>query len=187
VNVVGGTLAPGASAGTLTVNGSYSQDGNSTLAIEIGGTSGSGVFDLLSVSGSASLAGSLSVSLLNNPSLTVGDMFTVLSAGSVTGNLALTGPAASAFALSATSNSLVLEYLGGGVIDVDLDNDGDVDGRDFLLIQRTDPSLIPAWQEQYGSNSLSANIAIPEPNSLILLACVIATGVFGRREVALMR
>jgi autotransporter-associated beta strand protein len=43
-----GTVAPGASAGTMTVSGNYSQDSASTLAIEIGGTT-AGAFDSLNV------------------------------------------------------------------------------------------------------------------------------------------
>lgn len=170
VNVLGGTLAPGASPGTLTINGNYSQDAGSTLAIEIAGTPASGMFDLLDIAGTASLAGLLDVAFVGSPTLSIGDHFTVLTASSVTGgsSLALTGSAASSFTLDATSgNSLVLEFIGGGMVDVDLDDDGDVDGRDFLLIQRTDPSLISEWQAQFGSLSpLGGNLlTVPEPSS----------------------
>ena len=43
-----GIVAPGASAGTMTVKGNYLQAAEATLAIEIGGT-GAGAFDLLNV------------------------------------------------------------------------------------------------------------------------------------------
>jgi len=53
---------------------------------------------------------------------------------------------------------------------VDLDDDGDVDGADFLLIQRSDPSLIPAWVAAYGNGALSsATAAVPEPSAVTLL------------------
>ena len=54
---------------------------------------------------------------------------------------------------------------------VDLDGDGDVDGQDFLLIQRTDPALIPQWQLEFGSGggALAAAAAVPEPGALGLL------------------
>ena len=187
VNVLGGSLAPGgASPGTLTINGNFSQDASSTLAIEIGGNPASGLFDLLDVSGSASLAGMLDVSLFGSPSLSVGDAFTVLTAASVSGGggLSLTGSASDAFSLDATSgNSLVLTFLGGGVVDVDLDNDGDVDGIDFLLIQRTNPSLISDWQAQYGSSSsIAAATSVPEPLSIVVLATGTLLGLaVGRR------
>ncbi len=35
----------------------------------------------------------------------------------------------------------------------DVDNDGDVDGADFLKIQRENPSLIPEWQQNYGETN----------------------------------
>lgn len=54
-------------------------------------------------------------------------------------------------------------------VDVDLDDDNDVDGSDFLLIQQSDPSLIPDWQAEYGSGTLLAvGTAVPEPSTLIL-------------------
>ena len=67
---------------------------------------------------------------------------------------------------------------------VDLDGDGDVDGQDFLLIQRTDPSLIPQWQLEFGSggDSLSAVAAVPEPNSLTLLGLALGLAPLARRR-----
>ncbi len=52
---MGGTVRPGGSIGTLTVNGNYQQDTNSTLAIEVSPVAAS----RLAVTGSASLAGTL--------------------------------------------------------------------------------------------------------------------------------
>ena len=54
----------------------------------------------------------------------------------------------------------------------DFDNDGDVDGIDFLGIQRTDPSLIPLWAQEYGSNSGGSETGrvavVPEPATLTI-------------------
>jgi hypothetical protein len=57
------------------------------------------------------------------------------------------------------------------VADADFDNDGDVDGRDFLLIQRGDPSQIPLWESDFGDGGgpLGALSSVPEPTSLLLL------------------
>lgn len=71
----------------------------------------------------------------------------------------------------------------------DFDRDGDVDGRDFLAWQRghgiVDPAFIDGdanydgvvdgtdlaiWQAAYGGDALPANLNVPEPNSLCLLA-----------------
>jgi hypothetical protein len=51
----------------------------------------------------------------------------------------------------------------------DFDNDGDVDGRDFLVWQRN-PSLgsLGDWQANYGAGSLSASTAMPEPSAFVL-------------------
>lgn len=57
-----GTVAPGTStaAGTLSVQGNYTQGSNGVLDIKLGGT-GAGEFDLLDVDGSARLGGSLHI------------------------------------------------------------------------------------------------------------------------------
>lgn len=64
---------------------------------------------------------------------------------------------------------------------VDLDSDGDVDGADFLAIQRDDPSLIPQWQTEYGTGALSAAVsAVPEPSTLLL--SILAFAALGCRR-----
>jgi hypothetical protein len=52
----------------------------------------------------------------------------------------------------------------------DFDEDGDVDGRDFLVWQRN-PSVgnLADWQANYGAGPLTAStIAVPEPGALLL-------------------
>ncbi|NOZ40146.1 MAG: lamin tail domain-containing protein [Planctomycetes bacterium] len=51
---------------------------------------------------------------------------------------------------------------------VDLDGDGDVDGADFLAIQRINPSLIAQWQTEYAGGALSAATSVPEPTTVVL-------------------
>lgn len=61
----------------------------------------------------------------------------------------------------------------------DFDNDGDVDGRDFLAWQRGDsPDSLSAgdladWQGNYGFGTLAAATAVPEPSCSALLLGVI--------------
>ena len=53
----------------------------------------------------------------------------------------------------------------------DFDEDGDVDGADFLKWQR-DPTIgnLADWQANYGAaSSLAAAEAVPEPASLMIL------------------
>jgi len=80
----------------------------------------------------------------------------------------------------------VLAAVGGGAgADVDLDDDGDVDGADFLAIQRTNPSLIPDWQSQFGSGALSVvTTAVPEPSSVMLIGLAMALIPLARRQRA---
>lgn len=53
----------------------------------------------------------------------------------------------------------------------DIDGDDDVDGADYLQIQRDNLVLISQWEVQYGTGpgSLSSSTAVPEPSSLLLL------------------
>jgi hypothetical protein len=81
---------------------------------------------------------------------------------------------------------LVGEFAGSGV---DTDNDGDVDGTDFLALQRTDPSLIAAWSAEFGTTAAQASgAAVPEPASgvallLGLAGLLVRGGVPGSRRV----
>ena len=65
LNNSGGTVAPGASPGTLTVNGSYSQGASGTLEIAADGHS-AGQFSVLTVNGNVTLAGTLSLAPNSN-------------------------------------------------------------------------------------------------------------------------
>jgi hypothetical protein len=98
-----GTVAPGNSPGAITISGNYVQGSAAALAMEIAGTSAN-QFDSLSITGSATLGGSLDVSLFDGfvPSST--DQFMILTAASLTGGFA---------------NALDhVDVLGGGRFDV---------------------------------------------------------------------
>ncbi|MCX8158004.1 MAG: PA14 domain-containing protein [Verrucomicrobiae bacterium] len=75
-----GRVAPGTSAGTLTINGNYSQGPGGTLEIELGGANAGSEYDQLVVNGTAELNGRLVVTLINNFVPTNGQSFTVLTA-----------------------------------------------------------------------------------------------------------
>ena len=69
----------------------------------------------------------------------------------------------------------------------DFDDDGDVDGRDFLVWQRGgSPTPLSAgdlatWQANYGTGGLSAVAAVPEPSSILLLT-LLGTAFLGSRR-----
>lgn len=74
---------------------------------------------------------------------------------------------------------------GGGLV-ADLDADNDVDGNDFLLVQRTDPSLTPTWESEFGqSNAARAAGNVPEPTTALLTLLAAATFAARRRTTAL--
>ncbi|HYX43099.1 MAG TPA: carboxypeptidase regulatory-like domain-containing protein, partial [Pyrinomonadaceae bacterium] len=89
----GGTLNPGTSPGCLNVTGNYTQTSGGTLNIEIGGTSACTQFDQLNINGSATLAGTLSINLVNGFSASAGQSFQIAAYASHTGTFAsVTGP-----------------------------------------------------------------------------------------------
>ena len=79
-----GNVAPGASVGTLTIRGNYTQTKDGTLTIEIDSKKN---HDVLAVGGQANLDGTLRIQKLGKaPRLKVGDTFKVLTAsGGVSG------------------------------------------------------------------------------------------------------
>ena len=81
-----GTVAPGASAGLINVTGAYSQDASGVLAIELGGLAAGSQYDRLAVSGAATLGGIMQVTLINGFVPSGNASFTVVTAGSVSGN-----------------------------------------------------------------------------------------------------
>jgi|GEM_PF-887709 len=88
-------------------------------------------------------------------------------------------------------NLMFVEELEMGMVDTE--PDGDVDGADFLALQRNDPSTISAWQLAYGTTPpmLSASTTVPEPASLIMavLSSFLALGSTRcyRRNVSSLR
>jgi uncharacterized repeat protein (TIGR01451 family) len=64
VNNAGGTLSPGTSPGTIAITGNYTQGSTGAMNIELAGTS-AGQFDLVNVSGTVTLDGTLNVTLLS--------------------------------------------------------------------------------------------------------------------------
>jgi len=84
----GGTVGAGNSPGELTINGNYDQDVLANMIVEIAGMA-NGEFDVLSVTGIASLDGGLEVILLDNYIPQIDDEFDILLAGTLTGEFDL--------------------------------------------------------------------------------------------------
>ena len=68
------------------------------------------------------------------------------------------------------------QFVSVTVPSADFDDDGDVDGRDFLTWQRNNgnASDLALWQNQYGSGgSLAASVAVPEPSACVWLVAML--------------
>jgi hypothetical protein len=74
------------------------------------------------------------------------------------------------------------QMTGASVLDGDADGDGDVDGADFLKWQRNVGKAMPWTGSGSGSGSSSQLSAVPEPASLMLLACGSLALALGRRR-----
>ncbi|HNQ23583.1 MAG TPA: hypothetical protein PKK06_10860 [Phycisphaerae bacterium] len=132
---LGGTVAPGCSTGTLTVTGDYTQDEAAGLEVELRGLAAGTEYDRLAVSGIATLAGTLRISLLDDFVPQVGDTFEVVAAGSVAGQFAavegLCLDAQRKFAIEYTSTAVTLTVVARFAGDGDFDCDSDVDLDDY--------------------------------------------------------
>ncbi|HEY7114955.1 MAG TPA: hypothetical protein VH475_00120, partial [Tepidisphaeraceae bacterium] len=157
-----GRFSPGASPGTLNVDGDYAQEPAASLQVELAPPSTVGPkyvqqFDVLKISGHADLAGTLEVALLDGFAPASGETFRILTAASRAGQFtqlrgALLGPAGDADhvryaapAYDATGVTLtVTQRLLG-----DANLDGSVDFNDLVpLAQHYDgaPDTPDPWQ-----------------------------------------
>lgn len=106
VSLDAATLAPGSSPGTLNITGNLTLSPSSTTAIELWGTT-AGLFDVINVSGSASLAGALNATTGNGYVPGVGHALRFMTFASSTGNFGSTS-LPSGMSLSALTTALDL-------------------------------------------------------------------------------
>jgi T5SS/PEP-CTERM-associated repeat protein len=155
-----GTLAPGNSAGSTAILGSYTQQGAATLQIEIGGPLPTTQHDFVSVTNTVALGGTLQLAMLGGYVPNPADTFAVLDAtGNVTGtfaNVANGGRLATADG----SGSFLVNYgaasafnpkqivLSNFELSGDFNQDSAVDAADYV-----------AWRKM-----ITGNPAIDEPN-----------------------
>ena len=112
-----GTLAAGGlnDVGTLSLQGGLTQEAGGIFVVDLASTAAGG-FDLLTVSGSALLGGTLSVNLLASAHFNVGDSFTVMTWNQRLGDsqfasLDLTQAGGYGFATEYGANSLTLRVM----------------------------------------------------------------------------
>jgi len=86
VNAMGGTTAPGQSPGVLTIDGDFVNDPTGIIEIELAGSTPGNEHDQLVVNGTATLGGTLTVSLIDGFMPQEGDAFVILTASTVSGS-----------------------------------------------------------------------------------------------------
>ncbi|MFT4585822.1 MAG: fibronectin-binding autotransporter adhesin, partial [Gammaproteobacteria bacterium] len=90
---IGAEFGPGNSPGLLTINGDFSQDGNSSILFELAGTIAESEYDVVDISGTANLAGELVIDWFDNGgglfSASEGDVFDIFSAETILGEFDL--------------------------------------------------------------------------------------------------
>lgn len=194
---INGNLAIGDSIGAAEVS-ILDLTSRGDLEIDIAG-SNFDEYDRLTTSFAANLAGDLEVTLLNGFVPLAGDSFQILqSLGSLSGQFRELGTVLPALPGN-LSWEIDYDNLNGLVFlnviapfTADFDGDGDVDGVDL-----THPTLgwqarygndldgtdFLAWQQQFGSGTLSASTAVPEPKGVALVILALCgTSAFSRRE-----
>ena len=131
----GGTLAHGDVVGGMTLDGDYTQHANATLEVEILDLSIAAVADAINISGTATLAGTLSVVMHPEHRPPVGERFTVMTFASRSGtfdNVVANGLAL--FDIVYHDDSVELVVADSPVGPGDLDENGAVDQGDFVLM-----------------------------------------------------
>lgn len=126
---------PGNSAGTLSINGDYTQTIAGDLEIQIG----SAGFDKLSVTNAANLNGVLVVSMIGNYNPPDGQVFEILNASSVSGAFSTamlpTLPGGRTFSVSYTNTAVRLTVgEGGPACPADVDGDGFIGFSDLNVV-----------------------------------------------------
>lgn len=179
------TDSPTADPVDLQISGDLLLQAGSTLELDIHDTVG---FDTLIVDGALTAGGTLDVNFTGVQPLDSGDSFDILDfdPNSISGSFAsLDLPTLGAGLLWDTSNLLttgVISVISDG-LPGDFNNDGRVDGRDFLAWQRN-PAIgsLSDWEANYGLPTTSNTSSVPEPSSLVLLGLAVAFGLTKRKR-----
>ena len=193
-------------AGNATVSGNFSQTDTGVFGVELGGLVQANEFDVLNITGTARLEGTLEVELINGFVPDVGNMFQILTAGSVIGtfNPVVAFDGANLFDVdvsvlySATDVvvhiddlALLGDYNQNGIVDAAdyalwRDTNGDIgkdlaaDGNENGMVDAADYDV---WRAHFGNTAnlgggayLPDTAAVPEPATWLWFAVVLLLG-----------
>jgi hypothetical protein len=194
-------------AGMATIRGTFGQTGNGEFAVDLGGLVQSAEYDLLNVIGTARIAGTIEVTLIDDFVPTVGNTFEVLTATNLIGmfdtieTIDQNDVLAVSMTASYPSNNVVLEVTDVFLIG-DYNDDGAVDAADYtvwrdnvgaapgtlpndILNVVVGPQQYAVWRANFGnvmpSPGALAGSTVPEPSTVILAGLAFAAACCGRR------
>ena len=149
----GGTLAPGNSPGTTTIEGDYTIQDAGTLEIEVEGMD-TGEFDEVHVGGTASLDGTLDIQLEGEYDASVGETIVVLTASNIIGEFSsVTTTMENDTIMIPLYSSTSMMLCGSTLGDMDVDCDVDLQDIDEFLLALNDP-IAYVLQEGYSGETL---------------------------------
>ncbi len=184
-----GTLAPGLQLGSITAQ-TYLQTSTGALDIQLRGVTADPEHDRLVVTGNTSINGKLDVSLLSGFVPAAGNSFTLLTAGSITGNFSTIElpqlTAGLVWRVNQTSTAFTLS-----VVKADYNQNGVVDAADYIVWRKlnglsgsglaadgngdnqVDNDDYVIWRQNFGNRRGTATGAgslvaasVPEPSTL---------------------
>jgi hypothetical protein len=159
-----GIVTPGNSPGTLTIDGNYTQASGGLLHEELGGPA-AGQFDKLAVTGTATLAGTLSISSFGGYSAPVGQAFDFLTAArGITGTFTTVNQPAGAPmyepSYSATTARLTANGISVGDATVPEGNAGTTATTFTISLGQAEPGAVSVdWTTQDGTAAAGSDYA----------------------------
>jgi autotransporter-associated beta strand protein len=172
----GGIVSPGVTVGTLRLGSTFTQTADGKLNIGLAST---GSYDVLAVTGAATLAGTLDVSLVGGFTPQLDNAFQIITAAGLGGtsftDLVLPPLAGNlGWHLDYGATALTLSVVLSG----DFNRDGAVDAADYIAWIKTDgtPAGYDAWREQFGQTvgGGGGSNSAPEPGGLVVLLAAIS-------------
>lgn len=201
--VEAGTLGILDGIGTLAAGTDLTLAAGAALEFEINGAGTAGVnYDALTITGDATLAGMIDVSLLG--SVSDGQTFDIITTTGGTIDIAGLSVVGGGFSASLANSDTTLRLTagGGGVLAGDYNGDGMVNLADYtvwrdnlgsttaMLPGDSTPSIVDGsdyqvWKDNFGATASSASAigqqAVPEPSTILLVLAATTVAALRRR------
>jgi hypothetical protein len=180
-----GKVKPGASPGTLTITGPYTQTETGQLEIEFAGA-GDGQHDVLAVEGDVEIEGSVTLQFIDGFAPQQGQQFEIFAVGGTADLSDATFEVRNLapgfmFDITPSAGGIMMTALNDGVfvpdtILGDFNGDGVVDAADYVVWRKSgaSPEGYDEWRANFGSIAGAAaslmDASVPEPQGMTLFA-----------------